>query len=268
MTTLHIPDYPLPTLDRLGVTPSALSTSIDATAIASSWLSCFSDAASASPPSVPGILSLMLPDAFWRDLLVLTWDTRTFVGHEKIRKFLEDRLPLSKAKAFKLKEDFLPKLDRPFEDVAWITFMFNFVTDVGAASAVVRIVPLTGEQDLQWKAHVVFTNLESLLAFPPKVGPQRNLQQNHGDWEAQRKCEIDFAHADPKVLIIGAGHCGLAIAARLKALDVSSLIVEKNPKVGDNWRRRYAVLSLHDPVCMWPLHQLFFVLVLGANPRL
>ena len=251
MSTLNIPDYPLPTLDQLGVPPASLTTTIDVKAIASSWLSSLQDAAFVSPPSISRILALMLPDAFWRDMFALTWDIRTFAGHHKICKFLEDRLALNKVKAFKLKEDFPPKLDRPFEDVAWITFMFEFKTEVGAASGIVRLVPLPGdsEHDLQWKAHVVYTNLESLLAFPPKVGPRRNSQPNHGKWAAQREREVEFADVDPKVLIIGAGQSGLGVAARLKFLDIPSLIVERNAKVGDNWRQRYEALCLHDPVC-------------------
>ena len=255
MSTLNIPDYPLPTLDRLGVSPSSLSTTIDAKAIASSWLSSLKDAASTSPPSVSGVLTLLLPDAFWRDMFALTWDIRTFAGHDKIGIFLEDRLSLNKLKGFKLKEDFPPKFDRPFEDIAWIIFMFEFETEVGVASAVVRLVPLPSHpeledaHDLQWKAHVIFTNLESLLDFPPNVGHRRNSQQNHGKSAAQRKREVDFADVDPKVLIIGAGQSGLEVAARLKVIDIPSLIVERNAKVGDNWRQRYEALCLHDPVC-------------------
>jgi cation diffusion facilitator CzcD-associated flavoprotein CzcO len=41
----------------------------------------------------------------------------------------------------------------------------------------------------------------------------------------------------------------LALAARLKALDVPALVIEKNTKIGDNWRTRYEALCLHDPVC-------------------
>jgi len=252
MSTVNIPDYPLPTLDRLGVSPSFLSTTIDARAIASSWLSALEDATSTAPPSVSGILGLLLPDAFWRDMFALTWDIRTFAGEEKISKFLEDRLSLNKLKGFKLKEDFPPKLDRPFEDIAWIIFMFEFETEVGAASAIVRLVPLPGsenDQSLQWKAHVIFTNLESLIAFPPNVGPRRNSQPNHGKWVAQREREVDFVDVDPNVLIIGAGQSGLDVAARLKFLGIPSLVVERNAKVGDNWRQRYEALCLHDPVC-------------------
>jgi cation diffusion facilitator CzcD-associated flavoprotein CzcO len=35
------------------------------------------------------------------------------------------------------------------------------------------------------------------------------------------------------------GHSGLALAARLKALNVKALIVDKLPQVGSSWRRRY-----------------------------
>lgn len=43
-------------------------------------------------------------------------------------------------------------------------------------------------------------------------------------------------------------HCsGLMTAARLKALGVTALIIERNPRIGDNWRGRYEALSLHLP---------------------
>lgn len=38
------------------------------------------------------------------------------------------------------------------------------------------------------------------------------------------------------------------IAARLNALGIPNLIVEKNPNIGDNWANRYHNLVLHDPV--------------------
>lgn len=46
----------------------------------------------------------------------------------------------------------------------------------------------------------------------------------------------------------GAGQSGLALAARLKMQNVDALIVDKQKRVGDNWRNRYRRLVLHDPV--------------------
>jgi cation diffusion facilitator CzcD-associated flavoprotein CzcO len=34
----------------------------------------------------------------------------------------------------------------------------------------------------------------------------------------------------------------------LKALNVPTLILDREDEVGDNWRRRYKQLVLHDPV--------------------
>lgn len=38
------------------------------------------------------------------------------------------------------------------------------------------------------------------------------------------------------------------MAARLQALNMSALIVDKNARIGDNWRHRYRTLVTHDPV--------------------
>lgn len=46
----------------------------------------------------------------------------------------------------------------------------------------------------------------------------------------------------------GAGQAGLTAAARLKMLDVDTLIIDREEQVGDSWRRRYHQLVLHDPV--------------------
>ena len=54
--------------------------------------------------------------------------------------------------------------------------------------------------------------------------------------------------AVPSDKIIGAGQAGLTIAARLKMLDIKSLIVDREDRIGDNWRTRYHQLVLHDPV--------------------
>ena len=52
----------------------------------------------------------------------------------------------------------------------------------------------------------------------------------------------------PYCLIIGGGQGGIVLGARLKQLDVSTIIVEKNSRPGDSWRNRYKSLCLHDPV--------------------
>ena len=48
--------------------------------------------------------------------------------------------------------------------------------------------------------------------------------------------------------MVGGGHAGLSIAARLTQRDVDTLIVDRGERVGDNWRKRYHALTLHNQV--------------------
>ena len=203
---------------------------------------------------------------FWKDYLALTWDFRTLEGTPEIRRMLQARLKDTKVSHVALQtEGFMaPALAKPNPDLVWIQLFVKFETEVGEVVAVVRLVPLplssvanpidtltTGK--VIWKAHSVFTNLEDLKAFPENLGPRRNFRPNHGKWEEQRRKEVAFDDREPAVLIVGGGQSGLDVAARLKALGVDTLVVEKNERIGDNWRSRYEALCLHDTVCEYLL---------------
>ncbi|CCM06537.1 uncharacterized protein FIBRA_08811 [Fibroporia radiculosa] len=227
----------LPTLDRLG---STVPPDLDAQSVATEWIHTFSQHISAN--NIVGIVSLFAEDGWWRDLLALTWDFRTFHGVVKIKKFLEDQLPVMKPSPFKLKD---ASLLQPYSDLAWLVGSFDFETEVGIGSGIFRLVPTSSGT---WKAYTMFTNLEDLKGFPEKVGSLRNPLPNHGKWTSERERERSMVDGDPAVLIIGGGQCGLAVAARLKYLGVSALVVERKDRVGNNWRDRYEALCLHDPV--------------------
>jgi hypothetical protein len=50
------------------------------------------------------------------------------------------------------------------------------------------------------------------------------------------------------VVVVGAGQAGLSIAAQLTQLQVDTLIVDRERRIGDNWRNRYHALVLHNQV--------------------
>src|SRR5690606_17311355 len=52
----------------------------------------------------------------------------------------------------------------------------------------------------------------------------------------------------PYVLVVGGGQGGIALGARLRQLGVPALVVDKHERPGDQWRKRYKSLCLHDPV--------------------
>ena len=63
-----------------------------------------------------------------------------------------------------------------------------------------------------------------------------------------RKSAAEYTDHDPVVLVVGGGQAGLSIAARCKQLNLDTLIVDREARVGDNWRNRYHALTLHNQV--------------------
>ncbi|EAU90062.2 hypothetical protein CC1G_08335 [Coprinopsis cinerea okayama7 len=267
------PDTTSPALSLVGTTlPEDFDpTSFDSVTVARGWFSMFQSAV--ANQSIPGaVMGLFIPEAtgiqvWWRDMLALTWDFRTFIGHSKIRRFATDRLfgptaqfevDLHDLELVTAESDSAlpPAFIQPEPDFAWIQLFFSFKTKSGLGSGIARIVPVgvtdaNGLQDAKnWKAHTIYTNLEALAGHPEAIGLFRNQQLDHGDWELSRRKEIDCEGEaqKPVVLIVGAGHNGLAVAARLKMLGMKSLIIEQSERVGDGWRNRYGALCLHQPI--------------------
>ena len=230
----------LPTLDRL---QAELSGNLDAPTVGQSWFKEFTQAIESK--DIDKAAELFLDDGFWRDMLAMTWNFRTFEGKQKIKSFLRDRLESSQLGNLTL-DPLTVQLQQPYPDLAWIQGIFSFETGIGKGTGVFRIVP-TASGD--WKAHVMHTTLEELKGFPEQTGVNRNFVPNHGMWPEMRRQEASFANSEPAVVIIGAGQSGLDVAARLKLLGVPTLIVDRNVRVGDQWRGRYEALCLHDPVC-------------------
>lgn len=65
------------------------------------------------------------------------------------------------------------------------------------------------------------------------MGINRDSSTYEAPWDVKRRADLKFTDQSPSVLIIGGGHSGLMLAARLKAFDVSCLVVERSGRVGD-----------------------------------
>ena len=207
--------------------------------VARDWLSRFASLIQAGETAQ--VVNLLVDDSFWRDVLAITWDFRTFRGHVGIKKLLDDRLHIANLSTFDLKDATLVNLS---SDIAWIQGIFTFeVGDFGLGSGVFRLIPAP---DGQWKAYTVYTGLTGLKDYPDTL---RNPLPNHGKWLEDREREVEFADSEPYVVVVGGGHGGLIMAARLKHLGIPTLVLERNAQVGDTWRGRYETLCLHDSVC-------------------
>ena len=259
-SAIDINNAVLPTLERLKV---SVPKNVNAVAVAQAWFDCFANHVQRG--DVDRILGQLVDDAFWRDILSLTWDFRTFYGNERIQKFLTDRLAISKISALQLDAS-SAAVQQPYPDVLWIQAFFTFSTAVGTASGILRLVPIPGGQ---WKAHTIFTSLEGLHGFPELTGPLREQEPKHGTWPEQRKRESECEGPDqqPAVLIVGGGQSGLELAARLKYLGVKTLVIEREARIGHLWRKRYEALCLHDTVCMSEKFSLLIGLFLTGRAR-
>lgn len=68
-----------------------------------------------------------------------------------------------------------------------------------------------------------------------------------------------FRHEDLmeyEVVVLGAGQCGLAVAARLENIGVPTLVVEKSDTVGNTWRSRYNTLETNTPSAFSTYHSI------------
>ncbi|OJA11503.1 hypothetical protein AZE42_06615 [Rhizopogon vesiculosus] len=153
----------LPTLNKLGVTDIS---NVSPSEVATEWLDAFSAAITQS--DVGAIVNLFLEDGFWKDVIALTWDLRTFEGRNDITKLLDARLAVTGLGEIRLLEDPLrePILRKLFPDLVFVRFCFGFTTMHGKGTGVVHLAPLP---DSTWKAYVLLTCLDALTDFPEKV---------------------------------------------------------------------------------------------------
>ncbi|TYJ56347.1 hypothetical protein B9479_002895 [Cryptococcus floricola] len=177
----------------------------------------------------------------WRDRVAFTWDYRSFNWHASILKAATDLLPQNPVSKVTL-IDPAPTVERPYKDLSFIQAHIQLSTDKVGATALANII-LTKDGYKIWTLN---TAIESLNNFPELQERDGHMTGPHS-WNVQREIDANLDGVEPDVIVVGAGQNGLMTAARLKALGVNALVVEKNKRIGDNWRGRYEALSLHLP---------------------
>ncbi|KAF7352016.1 hypothetical protein MVEN_01163800 [Mycena venus] len=207
--------------------------------IASSWLAQFSSFLGSADAA--GAATCFHGHGYLRDILVFTWKNRTLQGHAKIIAYLEGTVGAAAITAMKL--DDRAHLTPSFMPMAGsVVSGFTFETAVGPGQGYFFLNPApTGE----WKALSVFMTLVDIRGHE-ESGPEEGVYGGHTlSWEdvhRERRLKIE---QDPYVLIIGGGQTGLNIAARFKQMNIPSIVIERDARVGDVWRKRYPTLTLH-----------------------
>ena len=189
------------------------------------------------------VADLFVETGFWRDLAAFTWNLKTSEGRAQIAEMASAQLSKIEPSALALdpKEE-VSQADGVTE--GWLTLE----TKAGRGVGYIRMK--------EGKIWTLLTTLHELKGYEEPRKTRRPMGAEHGHdperktWKEKREEEATrLGYLDqPYTLIIGGGQGGIALGARLRQLGVPTIIVDKHPRPGDQWRNRYKSLCLHDPV--------------------
>src|SRR5687768_5232609 len=199
--------------------------------------------------STSAIAALFAQDSHWRDLLAFTWSLTPLSGADRIAAAMARRQATTQARGFAIaKNRTAPRRVRRL-GIDVIEALFDFETAVGRGHGVLRL--LADDPSQAW---VLSTSLEELKGFEEKIGARRPTGEEYAhnfgrdNWLDERTRSQAYLDREPTVLVVGGGQAGLGIAARLGQLGVDTLVVDKHERIGDNWRKRYHSLALHNQI--------------------
>jgi len=190
---------------------------------------------------IDAAVALFADECYWRDLVSFTWNITTQEGKGQVAAMLRATLADAKPRKWRLDE---PATETDGLTEAWI----SFETEVFRGKGHLR---LKGEEG--W---TLLTTAEELKGYEEKRGFTREKSVEHGV-HPDRKSWLERKQAEeaelgitrmPYCVIVGGGQGGIGLGARLKRLGVPTIILDKHPRPGDHWRKRYKSLHLHDPV--------------------
>jgi len=205
----------------------------------SQWLSRFGTALDQQDWSATA--ELFGDECYWRDLISLTWNIKTLEGKDEIQALLAATISDVQPGHWQIVGD-------ATEENGTIAGWFAFETAISRGKGYLRL--------RDGRCWTLLTTMTELKGFEEKRGATRSLGVQHGvfrnrkTWlerKTQEEAELGDA-TQPYCVIIGGGQGGIGLAARLKRLEVPTIILEKNQRPGDSWRQRYKSLCLHDPV--------------------
>ena len=212
------------------------------------WLQSINEAISQQKnkdEAIKILSNLFFEDSHWRDILALTWKIQTVSGKSKVIENLYNKIMDVYAKSFQIDQQrTLPReVIRAGKNV--IEVILRFKTKFGNCEGVVRLFE-DQERKGSFKAWSLLTALSDLSSSDKKNIEQYQNIIEGPNWLDKRNEDRLYKNREPEVIVVGSGQAGLSIAARLKQQNIDTLIVDKNERIGDNWRNRYHSLKLHN----------------------
>jgi Pyridine nucleotide-disulphide oxidoreductase len=215
------------------------------------WLGQFETALRKPNGDLP--TALFHADSYWRDVLAFTWHIVTVNGADAIRTELKAHCCRAQPRGFRIDPHRTAPRKVKRAGIEAIEAIFQFETAEGRGNGVLRLTP-DANDDRKLKAWTLLTALEEIKGHAELLGRSRPEDKAYSrdfrgpNWFDMRKAAAAYVDRDPAVLVVGGGQAGLSIAARLGQLQVDTLIVDRERRIGDNWRNRYHALVLHNQV--------------------
>jgi putative flavoprotein involved in K+ transport len=194
------------------------------------------------------IAALFARECYWRDILAFTWDLHTTAGAAAIAERLAPAVNTAAPRKVQLATGRTPPRAVTRAGTACLEVIFTFESVVGPCNGVVRLVT----EDGQPRAWTLMTALDEIRGHEDPANGKRwqdvDWKRNFGgeNWADRRRQALAYAGRDPAVLVVGAAQAGLMVAARLSLLGVDTLLIDREQRLGDSWRRRYHALTLHN----------------------
>ncbi|WP_315835636.1 NAD(P)/FAD-dependent oxidoreductase [Bradyrhizobium prioriisuperbiae] len=219
--------------------------------VVAAWLADFE--AMLNRGDLSDLATLFHPDGYWRDLLAMSWQLRTFHGTFQIERGLRGVEGKQRPRSFRFRGE--ATQGQLGEFGATVEGFFTFETDLAYGRGYLRLAQSDSTEESGYLAVTLLTAMAELKGFPERRGRHRDrtfaraVEGNSDNWLDRRQADIAYRDRDPEVIIVGAGQAGLALAARLRHLDVDALVVDRDERIGDVWRKRYHSLTLHNEIC-------------------
>ena len=215
---------------------------------AEDWLTNFNQLLAAADHS--GMMSLCAQTCHWRDIVAFGWDIQTTQGASELASKLLECTTERACTGFFLDEQRTPPRWVTRAGVHACEIIIKFSHKYGHGDGVLRLI----DEDNQLKLWTLNTNLQMLEGYQRTQADRRfggdayDREFGGRNWLDARIDAQAYEDREPTVLVVGGGQAGVSIAARLTHMGLDTLLIDKNDRIGDNWRNRYHSLTLHNEV--------------------
>ncbi len=215
---------------------------LDLLNICDNWFLNFNDSIKENRINQNGIFH---QESHWRDFVSLTGDIITYSGLKNFEEIFLKNVKSENANNFVLDKNRTPPREVLRAGKKVIESIFSFETKRGIGEGVLRLTA-SKETPSRFKCWSISTSLRhlNLKKISQTISTIRDFKAPN--WLDIRNFERSYIDREPTVLVVGCGQAGLSIASRLKQLNIDTLVIDKHERIGDNWRKRYHSLTLHN----------------------